>query len=442
MSSKLEGRSREARDRHIIRTASFELRAIQVCVLLAMCCLLPPSLQAQSTTGMISMTEEAIAALGGAVTTTQTALLSHAGEPAGGEMSNGAMTLVAGYPTQRPVWPGGIRTMTVTGTVDEPVSSVSVNDMPATISGLSFAAEITLVEGLNLITAETVDLAGNRAATSITVTLDTQPPPKPTVGASLIVTTANDDTLSGTKISGTSIWISAEGGNEVEVVPLNEATTWSATITQVVEGDNLLSVVAKDALGNVSATVTVNVIVDDLPPVITLTSPTKTNLTPVLVTGTVDDSLTVVEVDGVMAARSGRTFECVVPFTEGAHPVTITATSPNNHAATTTATITLGTMPTITAVHPSDGALLYADDVIPLTIEATDKEGDALSYHLLLDGMTLSEWTGSASFSWMPILAQRGNHLLEVQVRDGFGGYTSQHVGVYVVRQPVPPPSA
>ena len=70
----------------------------------------------------------------------------------------------------------GTRTITVTGTVDDPSASVTVNGVTATISGGTFSAGLTLSEGANTITATSTDAAGNTASASVMVTLDTAPP--------------------------------------------------------------------------------------------------------------------------------------------------------------------------------------------------------------------------------------------------------------------------
>ena len=71
----------------------------------------------------------------------------------------------------------GSRTITVTGTIDDPGATVTVNGTPATISSGDFSASITLTsEGQNTITATATDPAGNSATASVTVALDTVPP--------------------------------------------------------------------------------------------------------------------------------------------------------------------------------------------------------------------------------------------------------------------------
>ncbi len=70
----------------------------------------------------------------------------------------------------------GTRTITITGTVDEPQATVTVNGTSATVTAGAFSADVTLTEGSNTITASSTDPAGNTASTSVTVTLDTVPP--------------------------------------------------------------------------------------------------------------------------------------------------------------------------------------------------------------------------------------------------------------------------
>lgn len=514
MSSESEGGSSKHEPMISGLTPNFELRTIQVCVLAAVCCLLPPSLQAQPTNGIVTLIQDTLAAAGGevgsggqlsvlsstgqpgggetgngvyAVTTgyptTETlpssptfytqptngivtviqdtlapvgaeagsgnpaSLVFSTGQPSGGDVVNGAFAIMAGYPTEPPSWPPGTRTILVTGTIDDPTASVLVNGIPATVSSGTFSATVPLTEGPDTLTAVFTDPAGNSTSHSITVTLNTQPPPRPTVWTPLAVTTASSYPLSGTKTAGTSIWISAigpggsatqGGGNGVEVVPLNDATTWSATVT-LIEGDNILLIVAKNALGNVSASATANIIVDNLPPVITVVPPAKTNLNPFTLTGMVDDSLTRVEVNGIVATRSVRSFEAAVPLLEGPNTLTITATSPRGYVSTATRSITLGTIPTITSLQPSDGTKRPAGTTITVQITATDKEADPVEFQVLNNGAVLVDWTSSSSNPWTPTEADRGVHTLEVRVRDGFGGYASQQVEVYVAHRQVQP---
>ena len=199
---------------------------------------------------------------------------------------------------------------------------------------------------------------------------------------------------------------------------------------------------AKNALGNVSASATANLIVDNLPPVITLapTTPAKTNLTQFTLTGTVDDSLTRVEVNGIAATRSARSFEVAVPLTLGVNSLHLIAVSPNGYTTTTDDLLTLGTIPTIQTVAPIDGTLLYMGSVVTVQMSAVDQEHDPLAYQILLDGVPLSEWSSQPSVAWTPRSSQLGLHTLTYAVRDDYGGSKSERDEVLVIRNPIQHP--
>jgi len=409
--------------------------ALSICVLLAVCGVLPPLVYAQATNGTVTITHEDMAAGGGLVGSgNPMSAITVIGQPTGGLATNGTFTLIGGSPTPTKL-PAGTQPISVEGTIDDTAASVVVNGVVAILTAGTFRADgIQLVEGTNTITATATDPAGNSASHSITVVVDTQPPARPTVAGTPPVTTTPSYTLTGTKTPGTSIWV-----NNVEVVPLGDATSWTATVS-LVEGDNVLVITAKKATGNESATNTVNIVVDNLPPVITVTAPTKTNFNPLTIAGIVDDSLTKVEANSVLATRTGKNFQAAVPLVEGPNTVMITATSPNGYTSTKTLSITLGTIPTITAIQPSDATKLYAGQSASIQTVATDKEGDPIEYQVLLDAGVLADWSAASTLSWTPTAAQSGLHTIEVRARDAFGGVALKQAEVFVLRKPVSPP--
>ncbi|MBI3319830.1 MAG: hypothetical protein HYZ89_04510 [Candidatus Omnitrophica bacterium] len=388
------------------------------------------------TNSSVTMTQETMAAGGGrAGSGNPMCAVVEIGEPVGGVTGGPTFTVRVGSQATSNSPPGGRRLVTIEGTVSDPGASVVVNGVQATVTQTTFRAEgVRLIEGPNLITATATDLAGNRTSQTATVHLHTIPPARPTVAVTPAVTTATSYTLSGTKTAGTSVWI-----NGTQVAPLDQLTTWSLTVAPQ-EGENVFVIVTKDAIGNESASQTITMVVDNLPPVITVTAPSKTNLTPLALSGTVDDTLTTVTVNGVTASRQGLSFQAQVPLTEGVNTVTVTATSPNGHVSTNSLSVILGTIPTITSLTPLQGSKPYAGTAVTVQAAATDKEGDAIEYRLLLDGQVLVEWGTTAASAWTPTVAQRGLHTIEAQARDGFGGSASKQAQVYVVRKPVPPP--
>lgn len=478
---------------------------------------------AQLTNGIVTVVHEALLVVGGSLSGNAVSIISSVGDPAGGRVSNGIVTIVggdegsggapgsgpalfatvtvtgsindpaatvslsingaAGVPAtisgaqfsvanvQLPLGPNtlvatatdvagnsasatihiyvdlpaALKTpsfsINVAGTIDDPAASVSVNGIAAPINAGQFiASQVPLTRGLNTLTATATDVGGNVVIQSMRVFVSPggSAPAKPTVGTVgqpiPEVTTASSLTIGGTKTAGTSIWINGQ-----QVVALNGDTTWSTTVN-LVEGDNELHIVAKNAGGTPSAETIINIIVDNLPPVITSTPPAKTNLTPFTLTGTVDDSKTVVTVNGVTASRTKRDFSASVSLAMGSNTLTIVATSPNGYVTTTTRTITRGTAPTITAIQPATGNKRFDGAAVTIQITAVDAQSDPIEYQIRLDGQVLRDWATSPTTSWTPSVAQRGVRTIEVRARDGFGGDAIGTASVLILRPPVTPP--
>ncbi|MBI2885250.1 MAG: cadherin-like beta sandwich domain-containing protein, partial [Candidatus Omnitrophica bacterium] len=356
------------------------------------------------------------------------------GEPIGGRMAQAALTVQTGASAASSAPLGGSQLVTVTGTVSEANSSVTVNGIAATLTGTAFQAPgIRLREGSNLITAVATDAAGNHTTRQVTVRLCTLPPARPTLASMPELASGNSHTVSGTKTPGTAVWI-----NGVERVPADALTTWSASVA-LQEGDNVLTIVTQDAMGHVSAQVTRTIVVDNLAPVITVTAPAVTNLTPLTVSGTVDDHLTTVDVNGVRAAQTGTAFQADVPLAAGANTLTIVATSPNDLHATRTLSVMRGTAPAIMSIAPAQGEKLYANDPTAISIIASDQQQDPIQYQVRLDGGVLMEWSSNASYAWQPTSGQAGPHTLEIRARDGLGGDAVAQRQIFVLRKPVVP---
>jgi hypothetical protein len=370
------------------------------------------------------------------------------GEPIGGlAIVEGGTAVRIGPVPGIPDTLTGSRLVVVEGTTDDPTARIHVNGVAAVVTGSIYRAEgVVLSDGPNIVTITAADEAGNQASLSLTVHVDTRPPARPTLSTPPTLPPApleqalTGHMLSGTKTPGSSIWIALDGGDWVEVSPRDDAATWTATLPTLAEGDHVLTLVAKDAVGNASTAKTATLIVDNLPPVVTLILPAKTNLTPLLIHGTVDDSRTTVTIAGMTARRTQRDFDLALPLTLGANRLALIATSPNRHVTATDDAVTLGTIPAIQAASPADGALLYAERAVTIRIVATDQEGDAIEHHARVDGVALGPWAEAAMFSWTPGLADVGPHTVTASARDAFGGERTRQVEVYVVRRPVEAP--
>ncbi len=333
-------------------------------------------------------------------------------------------------------------TISVHGTVDDPTATVSVNRIAAANTGGQFSAPVLLMSGYNVLTATATDAVGNAGADSIRVFVpwSTQYPPRPTVGTYGTpiprVTKQSSLSIGGTKTAGTAIWI-----NGRESLPISNSKAWTVTLTGLIEGDNEFSIFARDFAGLESAEAKITIVLDKASPVVIFNPPTKTNLSPVLLEGSVDDSLTTVSINMIPAVRTGRIFQVSVPLPiTGPYALHLIAQSPNGYTTEQDYVIKKGTIPILQSIVPITGSKLYADTATNIRIMATDQEGDPMQYQLSLDGIPLSEWSNAQIQSWRPSLIQLGPHTLRAAVRDAYGGSNTKDSKVFVLRSPVQHP--
>jgi len=329
---------------------------------------------------------------------------------------------------------------TIRGTINDSTSTVTVNGIQAGITNGEFSASVPLTSGFNTLTAAAIDPAGNTSTQSIRVFVPqpTQPPAKPTVGTVgdpiPEVTTASSITIGGTKTAGTSIWI-----NGTQVVAQSDATTWTATVG-LVEGDNVLQITAKDEAGVSSAQTITTIIVDNQAPAVTFQPPAKTNLSPALLSGTVDDSRTTITINGIVAQRDGLNFQAPIPLTMGANMLHVVAVSPRNLRTEFDRTVTRGSVPTLQSMQPANRSKLYIATAAGIQMSASDQNGDSMEYRVLLDSQPVTSWSANSTQSWTPGTAHGGAHKLQAEVRDGYGGSNILEIDVLILRQPVLPP--
>ena len=111
--------------------------------------------------------------------------------------------------------------ITVSGTVNEPVTSVTINNSPAQVFGLTFSLSLGLSEGQNTITASATDRAGNPGtSTTVSLFLDTalpvislNAPAQAAAGSNVTITHSTTEniglTLSELLVNGMTIWSAA-----------------------------------------------------------------------------------------------------------------------------------------------------------------------------------------------------------------------------------------
>lgn len=332
----------------------------------------------------------------------------------------------------------------VTGTVSDsvaPVSGVSVNGIAATITGTTYTATVPLAEGDNTLTVIGTNSVGLTTAETVTGTLDTVPPEiaitSPTAGqmvsnAAFTVTGTVSDNRSG--VSGVTV------NGEAATV---SGGTWSMALT-LAEGVNAITAIGADAAGN-TATATGSVLLDTMPPTLTVTSPAGdliTNKPALTVSGTASDSgsgLASVAVNGVEAPVNGGAYSLGITLAEGLNTVTVTATDRVGHITTVTRSVLLDTQePVITLISPPEGFLNNSRPTV--TFSAADEPGgsglDLSTVEVYLDGALQSGVTVSGgNISFTPSLPD-GAHVITVAVDDIAGNRRGLSVTYTVDTEP------
>jgi len=223
--------------------------------------------------------------------------------------------------------------LTVSGSSDATVATVTVNGDPVTVVNGLFSKGIVLVSGANTITVQAKDAAGNISAETRSITFDPAFPAvsisTPTAGK---VTNQTSIQVSGTSSAGSSITVKVNGTDQASLAGAN----WTTTVN-LIEGVGLYTIEAqaRDAAGSKTATTAVTVALVDLTePVVELVSPPgdlATGSSSLAMAGNaaaaaVTAALNGVEVPVSFQSSSGAyTLTAAFP-TEGTYTLLITAT--------------------------------------------------------------------------------------------------------------------
>ena len=146
---------------------------------------------------------------------------------------------------------------TITGAVDDPTATVTINSIQAAVNNGQFSLQLPLAEGPNIITATATSAAGAVGNTSIEVTLDTTPPRvninSPT---DKFVTTEESISVSG---SVNDIVVGTVNDEQAKV-SVNGTTAqvanrlFLASNIPLQMGDNVIQAVGRDRVGNAATT--------------------------------------------------------------------------------------------------------------------------------------------------------------------------------------------
>lgn len=296
-------------------------------------------------------------------------------------------------------------------------------------------------EGTAIVTSQpATDIAGNSATASVAVKVDRTPPTvtivSPATGSNAFSSQA---TISGT-VSDSLSGVSSVTCNGLAAQLNISVFNCSATLGS---GANTISVVATDAAGNsASATSSVSLIPA---PVVTITSPANlsyTNVSPVTVRGTVDNSSDSVTVNGVAAFPSGGTFSVQVPLNEGINTLTALAANPGGNQATASINVTLDTTPPhLTIDSPADKSITTNSTV---TVSGTVNDvvvGTVNDQNAQVTVNGTAAQVANRSYSLANVSLALGPNVIQAVARDQAGNATTASITITRV-SPAQPPAA
>ena len=272
--------------------------------------------------------------------------------------------------------------ITLSGSVvEEYIDTVTINNTPADLDGSGFSlANVDLLEGDNAFAIAATDLAGNSSTANITVKLDSTAPvitiTSPADGA---VVNTSTITVTGTVTENDALdYVKVNN-----IVATVDGTNYTCEVPGLIEGDNTITVEARDEAGNIT-TDNITVTLDTSAPVITITDPADgavVNTSTITITGTVteNDALDYVKVNNIVATVDGSNYTCEVPgLVEGANTITVEARDEAGNISNESITVTVDTTPpAITITNPADGAVV---NTATIEVTGTISDGSSIVY--------------------------------------------------------------
>ena len=187
------------------------------------------------------------------------------------------------------------------------------------------------------------------------------------------------------------------------------------------QGDINLQVSISDLSGN-SASAQSSFKVDSLPLSLDINSPAEdliTDQTSILVTGTADDALLSVSVNGVLADLSDGNFSATVPLREGKNMLVAVGTNVNGRTATDTVDVTRDNIAPIVRIDTPRNNFTSVNDVISVTGTVNDIVSGGVDPRVTVNGIEAT--VGGGTFMVLDVPLVRGANVIEAIARDAVG---------------------
>ena len=245
----------------------------------------------------------------------------------------------------------------------------------------------------------------------------------------------------GSGVDADSITVSVDGDAVVVDCNVSGDRIGCAFQSPLPQGSDIISVQVSDAAGNRSDEVTISVLIDTVPPVISLTAPgdgTQTFAGSITVAGVLDEAATLIIAGQPVTVAPDLSFQTSVALSFGDNTIPFTAADTAGNTASGSVTVQRPhSIPIITST-PSDDDV-EAGDSFSYQLSATDPDPDDVLTFVLVgapDGAALSP---EGLISWQTADADVGEHTFSVSVVDRNGDAVTQTFTVTVVISNLPP---
>lgn len=321
-----------------------------------------------------------------------------------------------------------IASVTVTGNVNEPVTSVTVNGKAVVVSGIEFSfSGLSLVDGVNRVAVEALDRAGNAGTAVVTIHLDRDVP--------VIKITSP---LENARLNTPAVTVAGTVGEPVASLKINgmpvqmAGLEFSLADVALLEGPNVITVEAIDSAGNI-ATAAIAVTLDTLAPVVQIDSPRNEsylNTATIAVTGTLGEPVTSVIVNGISASFTDRGFILgSLTLTEGTNTLAVEARDEAGNIGTATAMVHLDTqLPVVTITAPQANAFLNTPTV------AVSGSIDEPVVSAIVNGIVAN--VTETGFRLDSLILAEGLNTITVEVLDRAGNVAAAGIAVNLDTQP------
>jgi chitobiase/beta-hexosaminidase-like protein/glucodextranase-like protein/Big-like domain-containing protein/LVIVD repeat-containing protein len=313
----------------------------------------------------------------------------------------------------------------VSGSVSEELTTVTVNNLPATVSGISWSVSYTLTEGSNILNVQAVDRAGNPCSARVTVTLDSVSPALPNLSSQKTPTNMAPTAISGTAESSSTVKIFATGALIGTVSADGQGNFTLADVT-LSEGTNTYTATATDAAGNETLpSAPLTIVLDTKTPVITATAPAEAaffGVPQISVTGSIDEAVATFTINGQSVTLNSAEFDHPLTLTPGLNSITLVATDLAGNSSTKTILVTLdSTPPVVTITAPLSGVITKTAQV---TVSGTISKPNTTA---TINGTAIT--VTDQPFSFIYTLAE-GDNTLNIEATDRAGNKGNATVGV------------